>query len=299
MKNAPLILICSLLNIYSLQAITIVYNLRIAQITRRQISLGKPNLVVNNLFQQWYKFGTGLKQSDIGLLTSFIRTGPSWYAKMDIAGAHVHNVFADGTRLTRNQTDDIFLSGGYGIQPREGTKITFSGHAGIPTHRDTILDGIQFGTGHFALGAQVDGSQAYHVSKPHFVFFALRLIHFFPRTIGYDNPVVQPQRYNLALGNLTDIYIAHQSNWDMRHRIEFGYNVTFGFGARICPLIANFNAAIAFIRNSYFFSFARRIKVFNKPSALLFTFSYGFDSRPRLIGRKYIVTVVGSWAINF
>jgi hypothetical protein len=291
---AALYALCSII---TLQSITIVYNLRISQITRRQVITGNPSLFLANLFQQWFKSRYGLKQRDIGVLTSYIHTGTSWYVKVDGALAHVRNTL-NCTTITRNQTDDILLSGGYGITPSEGTRVTFSGHLGIPTHKDTILEGIEFGTGHYAIGAQIDGSQAYKLGRPHFLLGAVRIIHFFPRTIASDNPAL-PQRYNFGLGNLVDIYLAHQTNWNMRHRIEFGYDGVWGFGANIRPAIANFGATIHFMRNNVFASYAHRIKAFNQPSAVLLTVSYGADTGKNPFGRAYIVTIVGSWAINF
>lgn len=289
--------LCALCSITSMQSITIVYNLRISQITRRQAISGNPSLFITNLFQQWYKFRNGSKQTDLGVLSSYIRTGTSWYFNVNGAVAHVESTF-NRNKISRNQFDDILLSGGYGIIPRKGTQITFSGHFGIPTHKDTILEGVEFGTGHYAIGAQIDGSQAYKVGQPHFLLWALRLIHFFPRTIALDTPPLV-QRYHFALGNIADIFLAHQSNWAKRHRIEFGYDGVFGFGAKVCPDIANFGATIHFIRNNVYFSYAHRIKTFNKPSAWLITVSYGADTGRNQFRRTYVITVVGSWAINF
>lgn len=149
---AALYVLCNVANI---QSNTVVYNLRIGQITRQQIqnATGRQEnniLLFTNLFQQWLKFRCGIKQTVTGTLVSYIQTGQSWYIKIDGALAHVRNLFPC-TELKRNQTDDILISGGYGIHARKGTRISFSGHIGIPTHKDTILDGIQFGTGHYAL----------------------------------------------------------------------------------------------------------------------------------------------------
>lgn len=297
-----LIIASALCSTATIQPNTVVYNLRIAQITRQQIQHiadGRETnvLLFTNLFQQWLKFRCGIKQTITGTLVSYIQTGQSWYIKIDGALAHVRNLFPC-TELKRNQTDDILISGGYGINPREGTRIGFTGHLGIPTHKDTILEGIQFGTGHYALGAQIDGSQAYTVGRPHFVLWALRYIHFFPRTVHFDDPT-RPQRYKFALGNLVDIYISHQSNWDKRHRIEFGYDGIFDFGTRFCPPLTNLNVPTHFIRNSYFVAYARRIKHFNQPGALIFVLSYSSDAVPRLYGQQYGVSLFFSWAIIF
>lgn len=294
--HALLAILC--IYVATTQGVTIVYNMRIAQITRRQTITGNPSLIVANAFQQWFKLRNGLKQYSNGLLTSYIHTGSSWYAKIDIAGGHVHNSF-NCQELTRNQTDDILISTGYGMEPRKGTKVSFTGHVGIPTHKDTILDGIQFGTGHYALGPQIDGSQAYNPLRPHFFLWALRLIHFFPRTITTPQGNPWPQKYSFALGNIFDIYLAHQSNWNMHHRIEFGYDGTFGFGADINPAFENFSATAHFLRNNFYISYARKIRAFGKPSGLIFTFSSGYDPYPTCLGRHYSVNIFISWAINF
>jgi hypothetical protein len=292
-------MLCTML---ATQANTVVYNLRISQITRQQVQqiTGKQGdnvILFTNLFQQWFKFRCGIKQTITGTLVSYIQTKQSWYIKLDGALAHVHNLFPC-TELKRNQTDDILISVGYGIIPRENTRISFTGIVGIPTHKDTILDGIQFGTGHYALGGQLDGSQAYTVGRPHFLLWALRYIHFFPRTVQFDDPT-RPQRYDFALGNLVDVYISHQSNWDKRHRIEFGYDGIFDFNTRFCPSLTNVNVPTHFVRNSYFVAYARRIKQFNRPGALIFVLSYSSDAIPRINGEQYGVALFFSWAIIF
>jgi hypothetical protein len=293
---APILL--AFLFIPSAYSFYAVYNLRISQLTRRQASAGIPSLITSNIFQQWYAFRDTSKVNLTGLLLSYIYSQPSWYIKLDAAGAHVHSISPDCTEFKGNQSDDFLLSGGYGIQPRKGSRMTFSGYFGIPTHRDTALDGAEFGTGHYSIGTQIDGSQTYNIHKPHFVLWAIRSLYFFPRTIGFADSS-RPERYKLSPGNVMDIYIAHQSNWGTFHRIEFGYDCTFSLGTKIYPYIDNFGTGLPFVRNTYFVSYIRNIHSVGKQSSLLFTLTYGADARPRLLGRKYGVSLFISWAVNF
>lgn len=298
MNRSTLATICALLSISSLYPFYVVYNLRISQLTRRQASAGIPSLITSSIFQQWYAFRDNSKSDLTGLLLSYIYSQPAWYIKLDAAGAHMHSISPDCVEFKRSQTDDFLISGGYGIQPRKGSRMTFSGYLGIPTHKDTALDGVEFGTGHYSIGAQVDGSQAYNVDKPHFLLWAIRSLYFFPRTIGFADHT-KTQRYKLSPGDVMDIYIAHQSNWSTFHRIEFGYDCTFSLGTKICPFIANFGTSLPFVRNTYFVSYIRKIHSVGKQSSLLFTLTYSSDARPRLLGRKYGVSLFVSWAVNF
>lgn len=278
-------------------SVTIVYNLRIAQITRRQAATFNGALVAPSAFGQWSTFRNGAHQTATGGYLSYVYTWPSWYIKIDSAVARVRNKLCS-TVITQLQTDDIFISGGWGHIFNEQTRGSLTAHLGIPTHKDTILKGVEFGTGHYAVGIQYDIAHAYKTGGHHFFLGAARFIHFFPRTI-HSYPPLAAQCFDFALGNLIDIYLAHAITWEKRHRLEFGYDGTYGFGARIQPNISNFFGVATLLRNSFFLAYMRRTELIDLPNAWIFIISAGYDSRPNLLGRKYIVTLFGSWAVHF
>ncbi|MEX0849129.1 MAG: hypothetical protein WD055_02775 [Candidatus Dependentiae bacterium] len=55
-------------------------------------------------------------------------------------------------QFERTQTDDILFYAGRGFKLNEKSRGTISGILGVPTHKDDSLEGIQFGTGHYAIG---------------------------------------------------------------------------------------------------------------------------------------------------
>jgi hypothetical protein len=293
-----IITLSALVSASLLESYFVVYNLRISELNRRQATTNKHSLLTSTFFNQWYTMRDGSKARDTGLLLTYIHTQDSWYIKLDAAGAHVRVLSADCMKLQRNQSDDFLISGGYGLRPREGTAITFTGYFGIPTHKDTALDNIEFGSGHYSIGPQVDGIQAYKVGKPHYFLWALRSLYFFRRALPSNDPTITTC-HTLWPGNIMDIYLGHQSNWSKVHRIEFGYDLTFSFATHVRPNIVNFSPGLPFVRNTYFVSYIRRIKGFDTPSSLLFTLTYATDPRPPRVGRRYSVALFIAWAINF
>lgn len=284
--------------------VTVVYNMRVAEITKRQQlnpSAKKPNILAGTTVGQWRKLKDGSKQSLYSELGTYIHSSKSTYLKIDGAVGHVRN-HIQGLIFQRTQTDDLLFTGGYGHTVGKRARLTYSGLLGIPTHRDFILDLAQFGTGHVGLGGQLDASYAYGSTcspctknRSNVLFAAARLVHFFPRNVTSHDPRLTPlypcSEYSLKPGNLADLYFAHQTNWSKRNRFEFGYDASFiGFGSAINPSILNFPGSVVFIRHSFFGAYSRLIPIGDVKTGMIIGLSGGFDSRPPTFGNTYMIT---------
>lgn len=296
----------TLLNLPPLEAVTIVYNMRIAEITKRQQlapNVKKHNILGVTSVGQWRKLKNGFKQSVYSEIGTYIRSAKSWYFKIDGAVGRVKNNIITRS-FKRTQTDDILFTGGYSHGIGEYGRFTYSGLFGIPTHRDFILDLAQFGTGHVGVGGQFDVSYAYMHNRSNILLAAARLVHFFPRNITSHDPCLQPlypcREFNLNLGNVADLYIAHQTNWAKVNRVEFGYDASFiGFGSHVSPDIPDFSGSLVYIRNSFFGAYSRLLPSEKMPMGIVTGLSGGFDSRPYIVGNRYMLTAWFLWGILF
>lgn len=301
-----LFLATALFDFATLYGVTIVYNMRIAEITKRQQltpNMKRHNILGQTTFGQWRELKNGFKQSAYGAIASYIRSAQSFYFKVDGAVGRVKNNILT-TIIKRTQTDDILFTGGYGHAVGKRARLTYSCLFGVPTHRDFILELAQFGTGHVGLGAQIDTSYAYSADRSNVIFGAARLVHFFPRNIQSHDPCLQPlyqcHEYNLSPGNIADIYIAHQTNWAKKNRLEFGYDASFlGISSRIKPEITDFSGSLLYIRNSFFGAYSRRIPLKNTQMGIITGLAGGFDSRPKIVGNRYMLTAWFLWGILF
>ncbi|MGC2310848.1 MAG: hypothetical protein WA432_04465 [Candidatus Babeliaceae bacterium] len=298
-KTMFLICCFGLSKLYS--SVSIVYNLRISETTKRQRleqQFGYPFIAVVTLFDQWRNIKDGTHDNIGGGLGTFLYSTKSFYIRADFAAAHAResNKALD-LRFSRTQTDDLLFSGGYSRVLNKRTKMTLSGILGIPTHKDLSPEGIQFGTGHVGLGVQLDGSFVYSANQKQILMAATRYIHFFPRTIVFDINN-QNERFDFHVGNLIDLFIANLSNWG-RHRLEIGYNPSFLFGAKIYPAFDEVVQQTNFIRSSFYSSYKYGFLIYRLPSAVTLGISYGFDHIPKKFGNKYIVTLWASWGLNF
>lgn len=293
-------------------SVTIVYNMRIASITRRQKFETDKNKTLENLlagtpFIQWRKIRNGsFKQNDYGLLGTYIYNKDNYYIKVDTAFARVNStIIGEDTTLkvSRTQADDLLFTGGYGHAIGNKWRLAYSGLFGVPLHRNYVLEFSQFGIGHIGLGGQIDSAYDYLGTNRHVLFGAVRFVHFFDRTIKVENPCLIPlyahQCYNLKPGNLVDLFISHQTTWNKQNRFEFGYDATFAFSASICPAIINFANTAVLIRNSFFGAYSRYIPIHNIPSGIIVALSGGFDSKPKLLGSRYFFTLWGLWGFGF
>lgn len=283
-------------NAFSLYPVSFVYNLKIALSTRlRSVQLKdvNPSLIAFTPIQQWKKKYNNIKQTIGGGLGTLVTNHGPWYFEVDWAAAEVKQ----GT-FSRIQTDDVLLTAGYSheFSKTNGGSISFL--LGIPTHKDTIFQPIEMGINHVGLGVQFDDSWTYSQNGIHYLFTAFRYIRLLPRTaINCIND--EKIKYDLNLGNVVDLLIAHASNWG-KHKVEFGYNPTFAFGATICPPLFALTHAATGIRNGFYANYRYAFFIAKQQLAgFIIGTSYGFDSIPKDVGFKRIYTVWATLAMSF
>lgn len=297
----------TILSSLPLYCVSLVYNLRIAQTTRRHVlqtpqPVHKHNVFTGTLVEQFYKLNDGTHQDVTGGIGNYIYSTKDYYFRVLGAAGRVKSERKDeltNSEITfeRTQTDDIFFNLGYNHEISDRATATFSGLLGLPTHRNTELEGVQMGTGHVGLGIQFDGALKYSQDNHHSIMTAARLVHFFPRRAGL---VVneQPLSFNVDLGNIADLLISHFSIWG-RHAFEVGYNPGFAFGAKITPPIPELSSPGVIVRSTFYAAYLYGFLIKELQSAVSFGFSYGFDHSSRPLARKYIVSLWGTWGIRF
>lgn len=281
--------------------ISVVYNLRIAETTKRQHlnqhSTSHSKLAALTLFDQLRRTYNGIRETGSGGLGTFVYfPESSCYLRADWAAGRVTEKISDMPHFSRVQTDDILFSGGYSVAMQQA-KFTLSGLFGVPTHKDTSLQHNQLGVGHVSLGGQLDGSYMVPWHNNHTVFAAARFIHFFSRSVeAFFTPLYT--HYNFGAGNLTDLFLAYHVNAGP-HRFETGYNPTFLTNVTLKPYIAAVVNAINFIRSSFYGTYSYVFSSERFLQGIIAGISYSFDHRPKDFGYKRIITLWGTWGINF
>lgn len=282
-----------------LDAITFVYNLRIGETTRtRNTAFGelKPSVVALTALGQFRGYETDFHQSAGGVLGNYIYAQDAWYARINAAVGRVH---ADGCTVpsfSKTEFDDLLLTGGYSWQLGTRTRITFSGHFGLPLHRDHIGDLVQLGTGHVGLGLQLDG--LYTLSDTQALFGATRFIYFFPRdvTISVADKLVGIN--NFHLGDVVDLLFAYQQSFKQRHMMSIGYNPTFTFDTDDITDTQRVGK-IHTTMNSFFATYRYAFPIKDMLSAVIVGLSYGFLNVPAPLNHGHSTTVWVTWGINF
>jgi hypothetical protein len=284
------------------RATSIVYNIRIAEITKRQASSLKnsvPHIAVFTLFDQTRERYDCMHENIFGGMGSLIYLNTSMYAKMDIGAGHVRQC-RDDFYFARTQSDDILFSAGYGAQIKERTKVTISGLLGLPTHKDSSFLAIQFGTGHVGFGIQLDGSYRFRSQKhKHSLLAAARLIHFLPRNVWYANKTNNlcfPFRFNI--GNLTDFLLVYGCRL-RKHGIEVGYNASLISNATLQPFVYSIYEQLMNLRNTVYAGYQYVMKTKHHRTGISFGLSYGKDYHPKLLSMKNVFSLWGVWGINF
>lgn len=279
-----------------LSSISIVYNFRIAQITKQPINEEKKyksSLLIALLFDQYQKKYIGnITQNFAGALGAYIYNVGANYCRADIAVSHIQEKTNHTVTFSGTEADDILFTIGHNIQLNNKSVITLSGLFGIPTHRVFRLQHVDFGYGQVGTGIQLDGS--YNLSHGEDILYGGRYVYFIPKT-AYDN---NEQKYTLTAGNLGDLLIAYKKNW-IQHGIEFGYTARFNFGAAIYPMLTDFTEKTDYIRSNFYIVYKYKFFIQNIQNRLLLNLSYGFDHRPYRFGNKNIITLWGSWNIYF
>lgn len=297
MKQTLLLLAGALLlEIMPIQAGSMVYNFRIAQLTKQPI-FEHPHDRTHSLvllpFISFFKKYAGPTQTYTGGLASYIFDTQHFYARIDTAGAHIRAQEHHITTYHGSASDDILLSAGYSHRfTKEHTVVTFSALTGIPTHDVDILKHPDFGYGQASIGGQIDGATSF--GPIHSAVYGTRYFYFIPRT-AYDRT---KQAYRFSNGNLYDVLLAYKANWQ-QHGYEFGYTVRANFGARCMPLCDEILKRINYVRSNFYAVYKYKFIIGRVAHRLLFDVGYSFDHKSKIYGNKYIVTTWASWQVNF
>lgn len=275
--------------------VSIVYNFRIAQITREAIleNGNEPrNSFVALFFDQWREKYTKTHQQYTGAFGSYILDFGSNYFRTDFAVSHIQEKTAGTTSFSGTESDDILFTFGHNIIVSDHSYITVSGFLGIPTHKLFRLQHPDFGYSQIGIGAQVDGS--YTINGTSSFVYGARYIHFVPRQ-GQD---ISGADYTVTTGNVTDILVANKQNWG-KHGLEFGYTARFRFGAYTYPIINDFTEKTDYIRSNVYLVYKYKFAIHDVWNRLLFNISYGRDHRSKQFGNAYIMTFWASWHVWF
>lgn len=276
-----------------LLAISIVYNFRIAQITKQPLEENERNqrLAIILPFDQFQKKYSGVFQNFAGSLEAFIYSWESFYARADFAFSYVKETFDHMTTFTGIQTDDLLFTAGYNFKQEHG-RVTLSGLFGVPTHDIVALRHVPFGYSQVGLGLQVDGAVNFESERA--FLYGARYIYFVPRHAKDD----LGNKYKYTIGQTADLLAAYKKNWPV-HGIEFGYTARFFFAASVQPPFDDEVKKLNYIRSNFYTVYKYRFYIHEHPQRLLLNVSYGFDHTPKHFGNKYIVTIWGSWNISF
>lgn len=277
-----------------LHAISMVYNFRIAQITKERIIEKSmfDNHTVTLLFDQYRKRYNGVTQNFVGGLGSYIRYLKPYYVRIDFAASHIHETMDHVTTFSGTETDDLLFTGGRTFAPSDRAEVTLSGLFGIPTHRLYRLQHIDFGYGLVGLGIQLDGR--YKFNQRDTFLWGARYIHFFPRN-GLDT---QCENHRFTLGNIGDIFLSHAMRWP-KHGLEYGYTFRARFGAHICPPLDEIIQKTNYLRSNVYAVYKYKFFIGDLPSRMLFYLSCGHDHKPKVYGNRYILTFWTSWNLSF
>ncbi len=293
------IFLLSILPCAPLSAISMVYNFRIAQITKQPVSLDADSATNNNhtlvalLFDQYRKKYTGITQNFAGALGSFIYDFKPYYFRADCAVSHIHEWCGVATTFSGTETDDILFTCGRNFILNNQTTVTLSGLFGIPTHRIFRLQHVDFGYSQVGTGIQLDGS--YSLNDTSALLYGTRYIYFIPRD-AYDDSCLQ---HDFTLGNVADILFAYKNNWNDTHGLESGYTFRTRFGADICPNLDDTITKTNYIRSNFYLVYKYRFSLDHTHNRFMLYGSYGFDHSPQLYGSRYIITLWTSWTLNF
>jgi len=299
MKNVIRISLCALISWHSstVLAISIVYNYRIAQVTKQPIFENvKPHesTTVALLFDQYQKkYDNETRQNFIGGLGSYIYEFEPCYFRADFAVSHVQQTVNHITTFTGTETDDILFTFGSNVIKNATKTVALSGLFGIPTHAIFRLKHVDFGYGQVGLGTQLDGTYRFN-DTGHAVLGGLRYIYFVPRT-AYDSACA---KHTFSIGQLGDLLVAYKKSW-YSHGIEFGYTARFQFGSSIYPNFDNIIEKTDYRRSNFYGIYKYKFLIDDLPNRLLFNISYGFDTSPKTFGNQHVITLWAAWNINF
>ena len=292
-KLIKLKILCGILCFFAcvpVHAYSVVYNFRIAQITKQPIDENWQNdyALVNLIFAQWRKKYDGERQFFSGIFDSYMAFFNTYYLRIDGAVSYLKQHPVDSPIFTDIETDDILFTFGKNFKRRHST-LTLSGLMGVPTHEIYRLRHLDIGYSQMSVGGQFDGN------LKNTLMFGARYIHFFARrALGPDCAY-----YRFSAGNLANLLLALRKDFRQHHGFEVGYTNEFSFGAKIWPQLDDTIEKTNYIRTNFYAVYKYRFLVDGVRNRFLLNISYGFDNSPKKYGNKYIIFLWASWITQF
>jgi len=279
----------------NLNNVSMVYNFRLAQITKQfQFDKEENNnsTILFLFFDQFRKKYTNTAQNFIGGFGSFIRDYKSFYLRIDSAFSHTTEKKNKTVDFSGTQTDDILFSFGDNFFRNDKNIVTFTGLVGVPTHRILRLKHVDFGYGQFSIGIQLDGSYSFLQNHKNILLYGARYIYFVPGN-AIDN---DQKKHTFSIGNMVDLLIAHKNRWG-DHSLEYGYSAKFRFGAKVFPKFDEIIEKTNYIRSNFYIAYSYKFLIKNITNKIFANLSYSFDHVPKKFGNKFIVVFWTSWNI--
>jgi len=282
---------------FSLSAVSVVYNFRIAQITRQPIinATKHQNNILSWLIFDYFQKNNHfkIKENYAGGIMTYIRNFSEKYSfRVDMAAGNTHQSINKKLSVDETESDDILFTLGRNIYNTQHATVSLSGLLGVPTHSVNTLQRVGFGTGQVGLGTQIDG--IYKLAKHLDVLWGARYNYFVPRTTSD----AAENYYKFTIGSIGDLLIALKTNGPWKHGLEGGYAIRWGFGIDAKPNIPNLDN-LNYIRNSFFLVYKYSFQTERMAHRFLFNISYGFDSKPKDIGYNLAVMIWTAWGIAF
>lgn len=278
-----------------MQSTTVVYNFRIAQITKQPVATSQDlpkNNVLGLLFNQHQKKYIGTKQNFTGLLTSYSHSFEPYYLRVDFAFAHIKDKLNQETIFSGTETDDLLFTAGRNFITSPKNVVSLSGLFGIPTHKNNYLKHPGFGFNQVGFGAQLDG--VYSFNNTTGFIWGSRYVYFAPGHAldRFEN------RYKYTVGHNVTLLIS--TKYDHNHRgFEFGYSPSFLFGGYTIPKIDILARNAALIRNSLYLVYKQHLLIKNIHNLFLCNISFSRDQRPFELGNKEIIMAWIAWNVSF
>ncbi len=284
----------------SLFGISMVYNFRIAEVTKQPIleksskqnHNNQNNRAIALLFDQYIKKYDGTKQNYAGGLASYGYDFVPYYFRIDCAVSHIHEKINNTTPFSGTEMDDLLSTVGRNFIISNNASLSLSGLFGVPTHKVYRLLHTDFGYSQIGTGLQLDGLYSFNHAGD-FVYGA-RYVYFVPRN-AWDN---LEQKHRFTIGNVADLLVAYKNRWN-KHGLELGYTSRFDFSTHVYPKLDNIVEKINYTRSNFYLIYKYKFFIKDIPNRFLFNISYGFDHSSKTFGDKDIVTLWASWNINF
>ena len=296
-KNIETLLLCiMLLQSVSMFSLSMVYNFRMAQITRQPIGEQtdeRPNSISALFFDYFQKMKNfDVRENYAGAITTYTRDiAKKTYFRADFAVIHAYQSVNKKTTVSLTEIDDILFTAGHNLIVKKNQVVSISALFGIPTHDVYNLQRIGIGIAQVGLGIQLDGMHKFH--KPIDFLWGTRYNYFIPRN-AFD---LHENNYKFSIGSIADLLIALQSRTILSHGIEGGYSARWGFGANATPNITKLDA-FSYMRNSFYLVYKYTFLTKHIAHRFLLNIAYGFDSKPKLYGFNAVM-VWAAWGIAF